>query len=205
MHLALAASHYFADAAWCESELHSETCDSDLRQLPLAGIASKRAHGPERIGRVDPSGLWCFLHLGLDVWVDLRGRRRQLSARHGSLPFPSATSSRERPICFLLRVSEQAASHSATDATRAKPHPSSHWCCAKAEGDCLPTWRITGSSVTLRRASACLLDVERSSIPDGAARSPCVFEIHASSRSNVSRSANPTGSPTGYITDDGQM
>lgn len=88
MHLALAASHYFADAAWCESELHSETCDSDLRQLPLAGIASKRAHGPERIGRVDPSGLWCFLHLGLDVWVDLRGRRRQLSARHGSLPFP---------------------------------------------------------------------------------------------------------------------
>ncbi len=59
---------------------------ADLRQLPLAGIAPERARGPERAGGVDPGGLWGFLHLGLHVWVDLRGRGRQLSAGHGSLP-----------------------------------------------------------------------------------------------------------------------
>lgn len=79
-------------------ELHPETCDFgvDLRQLPLAGIAPEGAHGPERVGGVDPGGLWGFLHLSLDVWVDLRGRGRQLSACHGSLPprvLPPAESS----------------------------------------------------------------------------------------------------------------
>lgn len=145
-------------------ELHPETCDFgvDLRQLPLAGIAPERAHGPER---VDPGGLWGFLHLSLDVWVDLRGRRRQFSACHGSLPprvLPPAESSQ---YVFLLLVSEQAGSLR-DRLRRTKPHPPSHWCYAKAEGERLPPCRITGSSDTLRRASACLLVIERSSIPD---------------------------------------
>lgn len=71
-----------------------KTCDSDdgedLRQLPLAGIAPERARGPERGGGVDPGGLRGFAHLGLHVWVDLRGRGRQLSACHGSPPPPRA-------------------------------------------------------------------------------------------------------------------
>lgn len=69
-------------------ELHPETCDSGvhLRQLPLAGIAPERTRGPERVGGVDPVGFWGFLHLSLHVWVDLRGRGRQLRACHGSLP-----------------------------------------------------------------------------------------------------------------------
>lgn len=67
----------------------------NLRQLPLAGIAPKRAHGPERRagGGVDPGGLGGFLRFGLDIGVDLRGRGRQLSACHGSL----AASSRAVP------------------------------------------------------------------------------------------------------------
>lgn len=78
----------FRGCRMCANEQHLETCDfgADLRQLPLAGIAPKRAHGPKRVGGVDPGGLWGFLHLGLDVWVDLRGRGRQLSACHGSPP-----------------------------------------------------------------------------------------------------------------------
>lgn len=56
-------------------ELCPETCvfGEDLRQLPLAGIAPERTHGPEGVGRVYPYGLGGFLHFGLDVRVDLRG------------------------------------------------------------------------------------------------------------------------------------
>lgn len=179
----------------CASELHSETCDcgANLRQLPLAGIAPKRAHGPERVGGVDPGGLWGFLHLGFDVWVDLRGRGRQLSACHGSLPSRVLPPAESGQYVSLLPVSEQAGSLS--DRRRRKTASPSHWCCTKAEGERLPPCRITGSSDTLRRASACLLVIERCSIPDGDVRSPCVSEIHTSSRCNVNGSANPTGSP----------
>lgn len=75
MHHALAASSYLTNAAYVQSELHSRNMrlGADLLQLPLAGIAPKRAHGPKRAGGVDPGGLWCFLNLGLDVRVDLGG------------------------------------------------------------------------------------------------------------------------------------
>jgi len=97
------------------SALHSETCacGADLRQLPLAGIAPKRAHGPERVGGIDPGGLWGFLHICLDVWIDFGGRGRQFSACHYYRVLPPA-------IRFLLLVMEQA--QSATDTAR-KPHP----------------------------------------------------------------------------------
>lgn len=177
---------------------HSETCHfgADLRQLPLAGIAPKRAHGPERVGGVDPGGLWGFLHIGLDVWVDLRGRGRQLCACHGSLP----------PECYLQQRAANmfpppgVGTSSVSDRRRRKTASPFHWCCTKAEGERLPLCRITGSSDTLRGASVCLLVMERSSITHGDVRSPCVCKILTSSRSNVNRLANPTGSPTRYIT-----
>lgn len=105
--------------------LRSETCvfGADVRRLPLAGIAPERAHGPERAGGVDPGGLWLFLHLGLDVWVDLRGRGCQFSARHGSLSLLGAVSSRARPICFLLLASENGRNSASDDAGKAHPPP----------------------------------------------------------------------------------
>lgn len=94
----------FAEACACEGHLIG-TCeqgDEDrLRQikLPLAGIASERAHG----GGVHPGGLRGFAHLGLHVGVDLRGRGRQLRACHGSLSASPErqTPSRQRPRSFL--------------------------------------------------------------------------------------------------------
>lgn len=59
------------DAA--SQQIHADFLVADLRLLPLPCIAPERTCGPERVGRVDPGGLRGFLHLGLHVWVDLRG------------------------------------------------------------------------------------------------------------------------------------
>ncbi|KAK5932121.1 hypothetical protein CgunFtcFv8_003853 [Champsocephalus gunnari] len=89
---------------------------ADLRQLPLAGIAPERAHGPERAGGVDPCWLGGFVRLGLHVWVDLGGRGSKLSARHGSLPpepylqqragnmFPPGVTAAQRPTLPENRI-----------------------------------------------------------------------------------------------------
>lgn len=127
MHLALAASCwcfvclFLARACACEVHLIG-TCDLDdedhLRQktkqnkkkLPLAGIASERARGPERGGGgVHPGGLRGFAHLGLHVGVDLRGRRRQLSACHGSpsAKTPSGSDRECLPLCSACQSSRR--------------------------------------------------------------------------------------------------
>lgn len=139
-------------------ELYPETCDfgEDLRQLPLAGIAPERTHGPERAGCARPGGRWSFLHFGLDVWVDFRRRRRKFSASHSSEPprvLPPAESSQY--VFLLLPVCQQAGSRRERHRRR-KPHSPSHWCYTKAEGVRVPPWCISGSSDTLRRTSACL-------------------------------------------------
>ena len=136
-----------------------KTCDfvADLWRLPLAGIAPERAHGPERAGGVDPGGFGGFLHLSLHVWVDLRGRRRQLSARHGSLP-PRVLPPEESGQYASSSCCENTAGSLSDRRRRRKPHPRfCHWCCAKTEGGRLPPCRITGSSDTVKRASACPL------------------------------------------------
>lgn len=105
----------------CASELHLETCafGADLRQLPLVDIAPQRADGPERGGGIDPGGLCtsCFLHIGLDVWVDLRGRGRQLCACHASRVLPPAENGQ---YVFFLLVSKWA---QLATYTAGKPHP----------------------------------------------------------------------------------
>lgn len=182
----------------CVSELHSETCDfgADLRQLPLAGIAPKRARGPKRFGGVDPGGLWGFLHLGLDVGVDLRGRGRQLGACHGSLPprvLPPAESGK---MWFPPLLLSEQAQLTQRHRCRRKTASPSHWCCTRAEGERLPPCRITGSSDTVRRASACLLVMECSSILDGNVRSLCVFMR----RHIVTSTARPTQRTPQHVT-----
>lgn len=139
MHHALAASCYFADAACLQASCIQKhaTC-ADLRQLPLPGIAPKRAHGPKRIGGIDPGGLRGFLHFGLDVGVDFRGRGSQLSACHGSLP----------PECYL----QQRAANTfrspgvrtglVSDRCRWKTASPSHRCSTKTGGERLPLCRI---------------------------------------------------------------
>lgn len=132
----------------CASELHLETCafGADLRQLPLVDIAPQRADGPERGGGIDPGGLWCFLHIGLDVWVDLRGRGRQLCACHASRVLPPADNGQY--VFFPPGVKMG----SVSDRHRRKTASRSHWWCTKEDEDCLSPCRITGSSDTLRKA-----------------------------------------------------
>lgn len=162
-----------------------KTCDSDdgedLRQLPLAGIAPERARGPERGGGVDPGGLRGFAHLGLHVWVDLRGRGRQLSACHGSPPPPRALplwrQAGRQPIRFLLLLplSERCGLtlRRKKKKNTKKTRSPSQWRRAKAKGKRVAPCRITGSSDTLRRASSGLPLIELSSIPgDGDGRFP---------------------------------
>lgn len=86
MHLAFSIVSFHRCMRACD--LCPESCvfGEGLRQLPLAGIALERTHGPEGVGRVYPYGLGGFLHFGLDVRVDLRGRGCQLCACHGSAP-----------------------------------------------------------------------------------------------------------------------
>lgn len=182
-------------------ELHPETCDSgvDLRQLPLAGIAPERTHGAEGVGRVDPGGLWDFLHLGLDVWVDLRGRGRQLRACHGSLP-PRVLSPAESSQYVSSSWCQSRQDHSETDTVGENRIP-----------------RFTGGACRWR-GSVCFPAASRgpqthwgkhqlvswlSSAPPSLIKisGPRASEIHASSRCNVNRSANPKGSKTDYITD----
>lgn len=139
---------------------------ADLRQLPLVGIAPKWTHGPEGVGGIDPGGLRRFLHIGLDVWVDLRGRGGQLGARHTCWVLPAA-------VWFGVPVSEQ--DQSATS-TGEKPHPRFQWWCTKAEGARLLRCRMTESSDSLRRESACVLDVESSSIRDWYMRTRSIWD-----------------------------
>lgn len=94
VHLAFSMVSFYR----CSTDVFGE----GLRQLPLAGIALERTRGPEGVGRVYPYGLGGFLHFGLDVRVDLRGRGRQLCPCHGSAP-SSAAANR----FFLPSVSEQ--------------------------------------------------------------------------------------------------
>lgn len=166
------------------------------KKLPLAGIASERAHGPERGGGVHPGGLRGFAHLGLHVGVDLRGRRRQLSACHGSLsakPPPPLSAATEIVSLFALLVKAhgETPAHEtriprltdAADADAVAAAAAQRAERRQREAPC----GITGSSDTLRRAAAGLQLSQRSSIPAGGdGRSPrCVADIHASSRCNV--------------------
>lgn len=143
-------------------DLCPETCvfGEGLRQLPLAGIAPERTHGPEGVGRVYPYGVGGFLHFGLDVRVDLRGRGCQLCACHGSAPpwmlLPANPFSSSR--CRKRQA------HSQTDSagdTRIFPR---HWCCAEVEGARLLPCRITG--VVRHTDGESVRQVAQSSIPD---------------------------------------
>lgn len=174
--------------------LHSETCRCglDMRLLPLADIAPKRARAPERVGGIDPGGLGGCLHVGLDVWVDLRWRGCQFSACHACQAILPA-------VRFLLLVSEQARFRRRP--CRGKTASRSHWRRTETDGGRLPPCRITESSDALRGELARLLVVLWSLPPFlMEIRAPCAAHIHTSSRSNVKRSTNPTGFSTGYIT-----
>lgn len=157
-----------------------------MRLLPLADIALKRARAPERAGGIDPGGLGGCLHVGLDVWVDLRRRGCQFSDCHacpGLLP----------EVRFLLLVSQQAQFRHRP--FREKNTASrSHWRRTEVEGDfSLPT---ASHSPPIEQDSLMwsllpfLMEI----------RAPSAAHIHTPSRSNVKRSTNPTGFPANYIT-----
>lgn len=192
MHHALAASWHFVNAAFRNMRL--------LRQLPLPGIAPERADGPKRTGGVDPGGLGGFLHLGLDVGVDFRGRGSQLSACHVSLPPQYHLQQRVANAFLPPRVRTD----SVGDRRRRKSASPFHCCCTKAEAESLAPCRITLSSETLGRVSACLLESERSSIPDGDASSHAPMRF--TRRHEATSTARPTQRyPNGLHKQDGSM
>lgn len=169
---------------------------ADLRQLPLAGIAPKRAHGPDGLRGVDPGGLWGFVSLRLDVWVDLRGRRRQFCACHVAPLPPRLPPAEQRPICSSRCQSWL------RDRRRLKTASSSHFSSKKTEEEFLPPCRITGFGDKLRGTSALLLLAGRSFIPGRWCELPLRLSFRR--RHSVTSSTQPTpdctGSPTGYIT-----
>lgn len=156
----------------------------DMRLLPLSGVAPERAGGPERIGGVHPGGLGRFRRVALDVGVDLRRRGSQLGAGHGSLARLPPAESGQRVSGSRCPSGFQAATGGAGKKRRRRRRGSVS----------LPA--APESWGALRRGSARLL----ASIPGGNASFHASVKIHASSRANVSRSANPAGSPSGYIT-----
>lgn len=178
MHHALAASCYSVDAAFRNMRL-VRICGSYLwpASLPKEPMVRRGLEGLTQEG----SGVFCTSVLTSGSISEGEGVSL---APAMALCLPSVTSSRERPMRVFLLVSEQ--TQSATE----KSHPRLYWRCTKAEVERLAPCRITGSSDTLRRASACLLVIERSSIPDGDARSHA--RMRFTHRHDATSSARPT-------------